>query len=338
LVRPRIVSPPFALGLLSVAPIWPAPRPAQPAAQASAAAPQLPNFRLSSGEYTDPNEPDTPLSSNVNDGKLIVRSPSATFPRAHAVSRWSRSPQLADAPSTSPRRCSNRATASEDPASSHDPGIAGHVNGSWAGARSPDRGMWRLPTGRGPRHGSPDQAAIGVLTPSGHSTWNASAASRRSSRPVRAARGAPADGFAGSTTTTRRRRLPTPERTEDPRYGIDLAAATRPGGGDLDWRPGNLTPAGGTSLWSIGRQAVTVKTRPSAPQREQHPRGGNVAMVANVSSVRSPRHFYLQPVPTGSRPHRRRRRAITMTPTTRTRSEHSTRSRRWPPSTPAARS
>jgi hypothetical protein len=74
LVRPRIVLAALCLGLLSVAPIWPAPRPAQPAAQASAAAPTVAQLQALSGEYTDPNEPDTPLSFYVNDGKLIVES------------------------------------------------------------------------------------------------------------------------------------------------------------------------------------------------------------------------------------------------------------------------
>jgi putative CocE/NonD family hydrolase len=74
LVRPRFVLAALCLGLLSVAPIWPAPQPVQPAAQAVGAAPTTAQLDALAGEYTDPNEPDTPLSFYVTDGKLIVES------------------------------------------------------------------------------------------------------------------------------------------------------------------------------------------------------------------------------------------------------------------------
>jgi putative CocE/NonD family hydrolase len=67
LIRCRIALAALCLALLSVAPV-------RAAAQAPAAAPTPAQLDLLAGEYTDANEPDTPLSFYLTDGKLIVET------------------------------------------------------------------------------------------------------------------------------------------------------------------------------------------------------------------------------------------------------------------------
>ncbi|MGP8172917.1 MAG: CocE/NonD family hydrolase [Terracidiphilus sp.] len=66
----------LCLVLLPAAPAlaWSTPHSARSAAQAQASAPDTAQLEALSGEYTDPVEPDTPLSFYAADGKLIVES------------------------------------------------------------------------------------------------------------------------------------------------------------------------------------------------------------------------------------------------------------------------
>jgi len=76
LSRLRLASTALCLILLpcALATAWSTPRPAQANAQAPAAAPSAAQLEALAGEYTDPVEPDTPLSFYVQDGKLMVES------------------------------------------------------------------------------------------------------------------------------------------------------------------------------------------------------------------------------------------------------------------------
>jgi putative CocE/NonD family hydrolase len=75
LIRPRVAFAVLCLSLLAAAPglAGPWPHPALAAAQAQAA-PAAAQLDALAGEYTDPVEPDTPLSFYVQNGKLFVES------------------------------------------------------------------------------------------------------------------------------------------------------------------------------------------------------------------------------------------------------------------------
>jgi hypothetical protein len=70
LIRPRVALAVLCLVLFAAAPVLARPRPQS----APAAAPAAAQLEALAGEYTDPVEPDTPLSFYVRDGKLCVES------------------------------------------------------------------------------------------------------------------------------------------------------------------------------------------------------------------------------------------------------------------------
>ncbi len=72
----RTVLAALCLGLLTYAPAlaWPKSHSAHIAAQAPSASPTVAQLEALAGEYTDPVEPDTPLSFYVSDGRLIVET------------------------------------------------------------------------------------------------------------------------------------------------------------------------------------------------------------------------------------------------------------------------
>ena len=73
--RFRLAFAALFLVLFSAAPsLAGTPHPGQSPAQAQAAAPTAIQLEALAGEYTDPHEPDTPLSFHVQNGKLIVES------------------------------------------------------------------------------------------------------------------------------------------------------------------------------------------------------------------------------------------------------------------------
>jgi len=76
LIRPRFTVAVLCLAVLPCAavPAWPAPPSSRAAAQTQAAAPTAAQLAALAGEYTDPHEPDTPLSFYVSNGKLTVES------------------------------------------------------------------------------------------------------------------------------------------------------------------------------------------------------------------------------------------------------------------------
>jgi putative CocE/NonD family hydrolase len=76
LIRFRVLLTAACLVLLSSAPAGagPGPRLIQPPSPAEASAPSAAQIEALSGEYTDLNEPDTPLSFYVMDGKLVLES------------------------------------------------------------------------------------------------------------------------------------------------------------------------------------------------------------------------------------------------------------------------
>jgi len=89
LLRTRVACAVLCLALLPSAPALArsAPYPAQDTAQAQAA-PAAAQLEALAGEYTDPNEPDMPLSFYVRDGKLVVeteRNPPAELKPLSAV-------------------------------------------------------------------------------------------------------------------------------------------------------------------------------------------------------------------------------------------------------------
>jgi hypothetical protein len=90
LIRRRVVLAVLALALLpcTAALAWPLPHPAQPAAPAQISAPAAAQLEALTGEYTDPVEPDTPISFYGSDGKLVVeteRNPPAELKPLSAV-------------------------------------------------------------------------------------------------------------------------------------------------------------------------------------------------------------------------------------------------------------
>jgi putative CocE/NonD family hydrolase len=76
LFRRRVALAALCLALLPCTPAlaWPLPHPAQPAAPAQISAPAAAQLEALTGEYTDPVEPDTPLSFYGSDGKLFIES------------------------------------------------------------------------------------------------------------------------------------------------------------------------------------------------------------------------------------------------------------------------
>ena len=74
--RLRVALAALCLALLSCAPglAWPAPPSALTANRPQAAAPTAAQLEALAGEYTDPNEPDTPISFYTSGGKLIVET------------------------------------------------------------------------------------------------------------------------------------------------------------------------------------------------------------------------------------------------------------------------
>jgi len=74
LPRHRLGLAVLCLVLLACAPAWPAPSQAQATAPAQTAPPTVAQLEALAGEYTNPAEPDTPLSFYVQDGKLLYES------------------------------------------------------------------------------------------------------------------------------------------------------------------------------------------------------------------------------------------------------------------------
>ena len=76
MIRRRVVVAALCLALLPCAPAlgWPTPHSAEAAAQAQISAPAAAQLEALAGEYTDPVEPDTPISFYLTNGKLLYEN------------------------------------------------------------------------------------------------------------------------------------------------------------------------------------------------------------------------------------------------------------------------